>query len=94
MTPVSGCETGMSVLAEVSFFLDGIAGCSLVKQIILLLNSTSIVQTGWNIEQSEEISQHRRPQAQEEKAKSAKALSLFTRAYTRIHTHTSHRYTD
>lgn len=108
LTPVSGCETGTSVLGEgsifprrlcgekhhlfgaasvvfgdenipaggapprVSLFLDGAAvhglGAS-AKQIILLLYYTSIAQTGWNIEQSEEINQHRRPQAQEEKAR-------------------------
>lgn len=48
-----------------------------VQQIILLVYYTTIAQTGWNIEQSEEINQ-----PQEEKAKSPKEPSLFTRTYT------------
>lgn len=56
-----------------------------VKQIVLLLYYTSIAQTGWNIEQSEDVNQHRRPQPQEEKPRSPKAPSLFTHAYTHVH---------
>lgn len=48
-----------------------------VRQIIPLVYYTTIAQTGWNIEQSEEINQ-----PQEEKAKLPKAPSPFTRAYT------------
>lgn len=36
-----------------------------VKQIVLLLYYTSITQTGWNIEQSEDVNQHRKKKSQD-----------------------------